>query len=77
MSLLKKLIDGLNIISDIKIYGKKDIKNRTAVTGFNLSGYSSNQLAFKLQQEYDIQLRGGLHCAPLLHKFLNIIESIT
>ena len=51
----------------IKVYGKKDIANRTAVTAFNLEGYSSNQLAFKLQHDYDIQLRGGLHCAPLLY----------
>lgn len=70
MKLLKKLIDGLTILPKIKVYGKKDIKNRTAVTAFNLEGYSSNQLAFKLQHEYNIQLRGGLHCAPLLHKFL-------
>ena len=67
--LLKKLILGLNSLAGIKVYGKKDTGNRTAVTAFNLEGYSSNQLAFKLQHDYDIQLRGGLHCAPLLHKF--------
>ncbi|MEC9490398.1 MAG: aminotransferase class V-fold PLP-dependent enzyme [Halanaerobiales bacterium] len=70
MNLLKKLIDGLTVITGIDVYGKKDINNRTAVTAFHLEGYSSNQLAFKLQHDYDIQLRGGLHCAPLLHKFL-------
>lgn len=70
MRLLKKLINGLKILPEIKIYGKKDIDNRTAVTAFNLAALSSNQLAFKLQHEYNIQLRGGLHCAPLLHKFL-------
>jgi len=70
MKLLKEIIDGLTSLPKIKVYGKKDIENRTAVTAFNLDGYSSNQLAFKMQNEYDIQLRGGLHCAPLLHKFL-------
>lgn len=70
MALLKKTIDGLSAMSKIKVYGKKELKNRTSVTAFNLEGYSSNQLAFKMQNEYDIQLRGGLHCAPLLHKFL-------
>ncbi len=70
MRLLKKLIEGLNALAGIKVYGKKDIINRTAVTAFNLEGYSSNQLAFKLQHDYEVQLRGGLHCAPLLHKFL-------
>jgi len=70
MKLLKEIIAGLTSLPKIKVYGKKDIENRTAVTAFNLDGYSSNQLAFKMQNEYDIQLRGGLHCAPLLHKFL-------
>jgi len=70
MKLLKKIIDGLTSFPKIKVYGKQDSENRTAVTAFNLDGYSSNQLAFKMQNEYDIQLRGGLHCAPLLHKFL-------
>jgi len=70
MKLLKKIIDGLTSLPKIKVYGKQDSENRTAVTAFNLDGYSSNQLAFKMQNEYDIQLRGGLHCAPLLHKFL-------
>lgn len=70
MKLLKRIIDGLKILPAVKIYGKKDVENRTAVTAFNLPDLSSNQLAFKLQHEYNIQLRGGLHCAPLLHKFL-------
>ncbi|MFN2341579.1 MAG: aminotransferase class V-fold PLP-dependent enzyme [Halanaerobium sp.] len=70
MRLMQKLLKGLTALAKIKVYGKKSIENRTAVTAFNLEGYSSNQLAFKLQQEYEIQLRGGLHCAPLLHKFL-------
>jgi len=70
MKLLKRIIDGLKILPTVKIYGKKDVENRTAVTAFNLPALSSNQLAFKLQHEHNIQLRGGLHCAPLLHKFL-------
>jgi cysteine desulfurase family protein len=70
MKLLKKIIDGLTVLPEIKIYGKKDLVNRTSVTAFNLGALSSNQLSFKLQEEYNIHLRGGLHCAPLLHKFL-------
>jgi cysteine desulfurase family protein len=70
MRLIQELIEGLTALSKIEIYGKKTTENRTAVTAFNFEGYSSNQLAFKLQQEYEIQLRGGLHCAPLLHKFM-------
>lgn len=70
MRLLKKVIAGLIDLPGIKVYGKKDVINRTAVTAFSAEVCSSNQLAFKLQHDHNIQLRGGLHCAPLLHKFL-------
>lgn len=74
MELLDILIKGLAEIPGVKLYGKKDTKNRTSVTAFNIKDQSSNQTAFKLENEYDIQLRGGLHCAPLLHKSLKTVD---
>ena len=31
----------------------------------------SNEVADLLNSEYDIAVRGGFHCAPLIHKYLN------
>jgi len=74
LELLKILIDGLKEIPDIKIYGKKDLNNRTAVIAFNIADLGANQAAFRIENEYSIQLRSGLHCAPLLHKSMGTIE---
>lgn len=45
------------------------------VIGFNINGIDSTTLAGKISDEYDIYIRGGLHCAGLKHKSLGTIES--
>ncbi len=74
IELLKLLLEGLEYISAVKIYGKRSIEERTAVLGFNISDMGANQTAFKLENDYGIQLRSGLHCAPLLHESLGTID---
>lgn len=74
MNLLQYVIDSLLSIPKIKVYGKKNIENRTAVTAFNIADRSSNQIAFQLENQYNIELRAGLHCAPLLHKKMGTVE---
>jgi len=36
----------------------------------SVKGYSPEEFAMVLDQNYDISVRAGLHCAPLAHKFL-------
>lgn len=74
LQLLQQLILGLESLPQIKIYGKKNIQNRTAVIAFNIGAQSSNEIAFKLENEYNIEVRAGLHCAPLLHKRLDTLN---
>lgn len=74
MELLEYIIDSLLSIPQIKVYGKKNIENRTAVTAFNIADRSSNQIAFQLENQHQIELRAGLHCAPLLHKKMGTVE---
>lgn len=37
----------------------------------NLDGYKSDELAEILNEDYDICVRSGYHCAPLVHDFLD------
>ncbi|SIQ52910.1 aminotransferase class V-fold PLP-dependent enzyme [Halanaerobium kushneri] len=73
LKLLHRLIEGLNTIPLIKSYGRDDITNRTAVISFNIGDRSSNQIAFELENKYKIEVRAGLHCAPILHKNLGTL----
>lgn len=62
-----KLIDGLNSINGIKCYS---LANRSGIVAFLSRKIPSSELSDILSREYDIAVRGGLHCAPLLHKFM-------
>ena len=62
------LINGLNKISGVKVYSAP---NPAGIVSFSLENLLSNDVADILNSEYDVAVRGGLHCAPLTHKFLN------
>lgn len=42
----------------------------TPVISFIVDGYDANEIGEMLQMGFDITCRSGLHCAPLIHKFL-------
>jgi cysteine desulfurase family protein len=63
-----KLISCLEDIDGIKVYSKE---NPTGIVSFSLNNIDSIQVAEILSDKYDIAVRGGFHCAPLIHKHLN------
>ncbi len=67
-----KLIVGLSTIDKAKLYSTP---NPSGIVSFSLDGFSSGEVADILNSEYDVAVRAGLHCAPLLHKFLNTEEN--
>ncbi|MGD9568239.1 MAG: aminotransferase class V-fold PLP-dependent enzyme [Sedimentibacter sp.] len=66
--LLDVFINELKKNAKIEIYGPKDIDNRCGVVPINILDVDSSEVAFKLDTEYNIAVRPGLHCAPLAHK---------
>lgn len=40
-----------------------------------MEGYDSEQAAYRLSEEFSICVRGGLHCAPLMHEALGTSDS--
>lgn len=44
--------------------------NPCGIASFSREGLSSEELADLLSEKFDIAVRGGLHCAPLVHKAL-------
>lgn len=66
-SMTQKTVKELNKINGVTLYSKP---NRSGIVAFNLDGYDSLELADVLSSEYDIAVRGGIHCAPLMHRRL-------
>ncbi len=46
------------------------VPNPCGIAAFSYEKISSEELAGILSEKYDIAVRGGLHCAPLVHKAL-------
>ncbi len=70
-----RLLEGLKGLNNVdKIYGYEDWEKRVGIISFNLKGYSSAETAARLNEEYGIAVRGGLHCSPLAHRTIGTLE---
>lgn len=61
------LLEGLQAIKGLTLYGPGNCREQGGVAAFNLEGMDCSQLAFLLDSRYDIYGRSGLHCTPLAH----------
>ncbi len=62
------LVEKLSIIERVKVFSRK---NRVGIVSFLIDGIPSGEVAEILSDRYDIAVRSGFHCAPLVHKMLN------
>ncbi len=75
MALTARLLDGLASIRGVTRYGLPGVDGRTPVVLFNLKGIPARELAAGLDAEEDIAVRGGVHCAPLVHESIGTAPS--
>jgi cysteine desulfurase family protein len=66
-TLLEKLIMGLKKIPQVKLYGPERQEDRIATLSFNFTYLSPSDGASRLEKEFGILCRPGLHCAPAAH----------
>ncbi len=60
----------LKNIPGVTIYGMGDAQRQTATIALNLEGMEPSTLGQRLDEEYGILCRVGLHCAPAAHRTL-------
>lgn len=70
MELTAYFLQELKNISGVRVVGKQEIENRTAVISLDFENVDNAVAAFQLESEYGIMTRVGLHCAPVAHKSL-------
>ena len=66
----KTLLEAILDIKGLTLYGKKTMQGRLAVFAVNPPGGDNATLALRLSDEYGIETRPGLHCAPVAHETL-------
>lgn len=68
ISLARRFANGISDISDLKLYGDIDAPLRTPIISLNIGNMSSASVSDILWEDYEICVRAGAHCAPLMHK---------
>ena len=68
MKLAGMLIDGLRSMERVRIYGTCDPALCTAVVSFTVEGMPVSRIGLRLEEEFAVMSRVGLHCAPAAHK---------
>ncbi len=74
MALLARLRDGLSDLGNVELYCAGDMSNRVAVLTANVAGVSPGDAGAILDGDFDIAVRVGLHCAPLVHEDIGTIS---
>ena len=64
------LLDGLRGIPQIRLAGPEGTDHRAGVVSIDFLREDNAEAAFRLEQEFGILTRCGLHCAPSAHKTL-------
>jgi len=68
MELTRALLEGLEDIEEITVYGPGNPDEQTATVSITVRGREASEVAYRLDREYDIMTRVGLHCNPGAHK---------
>lgn len=59
--------EGLDKIPFVRLYSRP---NYVGIAAFAVDGQDSELVSRRLSEEYSVCVRGGLHCAPLIHEAL-------
>lgn len=69
--LTQELVKGLSTISRVHLYIPKEEASHIGIVSFTMKDYRSDEVGRILDEDYNIAVRTGYHCAPLIHKYLN------
>ncbi len=76
VELARRLMSGLRDIPStgsgrrpgVTVYGGMDANRQAATVSFHVAGMEPSEVGLRLDEEYGIMCRVGLHCAPVAHK---------
>ena len=72
--LISRLVDGLKFVDKVTIFKPKNEDFITGVLSFVVKGYESVDVGKILDDEFNIAVRTGHHCAPTVNNIIDDIE---
>jgi len=77
VALTRQLIEGLRSLPGVTVYGSLDAELQIATVSFNVTGIEPSEVGLRLDEEYGILCRVGLHCSPAAHKTIGTFPAGT
>ena len=74
--LTKYLINRLKQIPEIQLYLPANLENHCGIVSFNIQGWLAEELGTVLDEDFNIAVRTGYHCAPLVHDFISTRDKL-
>ena len=71
--LTHSLVEGLRRNPNVKLYLPPE-DTHVGIVSLNLRGYQASEVGTILDEDYDIAVRTGFHCAPCVHAHLKDME---
>lgn len=71
IELTERFISGIEGIDGVRLCGTRNLANRVGVISLDFVDKDNAQIAYRLETEFGILTRCGLHCAPNAHKTLS------
>lgn len=73
--LTAQLIEEFRSIPSVKVHVPGPLSQQLGVVSLSVPGYEPQILASLLDQEFGVQTRAGLHCAPKAHQWLGTFDA--
>jgi cysteine desulfurase family protein len=68
IELTRQLAEGMKGIDGVAVYGPDDATRSVAIVSFTAVGHRVSDIGLRLDEEFGILSRVGLHCAPAAHR---------
>ena len=76
VELTNYLIQQLKEVHGIRMYLPIDKSSHVGIVSFTIDGMYSDDVGMILDEDFDIAVRTGYHCAPFIHKYLKDQNSL-
>ena len=68
IDLTRRLMEGIRRIDGVTVYGPADVMRSTSIVSFTAAERRVSEIGLRLDEEFGILSRVGLHCAPAAHR---------
>jgi cysteine desulfurase/selenocysteine lyase len=75
--LTARLIEGLRDIAGVEVRGTLDASRQLPVVSFTIEGMEPGEIGLRLDEEFAIAARVGLHCSPATHRTIGTFPTGT